>query len=103
MIIIPIYQFLHPETGEIFEELLPIKKANKPFFAPDGKRCKRLTVPTNVHGGKGNKEVFEADPDYVKIMKPKYVKYNDGHRERYDSSKHCWLIIIKWNMLEKSI
>ena len=38
---------------------------------------------------KTNMEPFEADPQYVKKMKPKYIKFNDGHREKYDPTKHC--------------
>ena len=37
---------------------------------------------------KGKPECFEADPDYVRSANPKYVKFNDGHRERYDPNKH---------------
>lgn len=85
----PIYEYEHPDTGEIFEVLKPVKNRNKPFRAKDGVLCKRLEVPTKFSGGKGNKEPFEADPDYCKRMKPKYVRFRDGHRERYDTTKHC--------------
>ena len=37
----------------------------------------------------GQRECFEADPDYVKKMNPKYVQYQDGHKERYDPGRHC--------------
>ena len=84
----PIYEYEHPDTGEIFEVLKPVKDRNKKFRAKDGVLCKRLEVPTKFSGGKGNKEPFEADPDYCKKMKPKYVKFQDGHRERYDPTKH---------------
>ena len=29
-----------------------------------------------------------ADSQYVKSCKPKYIKFNDGHRQRYDPTKH---------------
>ena len=35
-----------------------------------------------------NKEVFEADRDYVRKCKPKYVKFRDGHREKYNETRH---------------
>ena len=85
----PMYQFEHPDTKEVFEDFRSIKNRNKPYISPDGKKCKRREVPTSIHGWKGNKEVFEADRDYVKKSHPKYVKFKDGHRERYDPTKHC--------------
>jgi hypothetical protein len=86
---VPIYEFMHPETGEIFEEMRKMKDRDKPFKAPDGVLCDRLMVPTSFSGWKADKEVFEADRDFVKKGKPKYVKFKDGHRERYDPTKHC--------------
>ncbi len=66
-----------------------MKDRNRPFKAPDGKKCKRLEVSKNIRGWSGNREVFEADPDYVKGCRPKYVKFQDGHKEKYDPTKHC--------------
>ena len=83
----PIYCYKHPKTGEIFEVIRPMKDSDEPYIAPDGIKCERII--SQFSGGKGNKEVFEADPAYVKRMNPKYVKFQDGHKERYDSSKHC--------------
>lgn len=85
----PIYEYRHPDTGEIFEELRLMKDIDKPFIADDGKKCKRLQVPTRVAGWKKNKEVFEADSSFVKKMNPKYIKFKDGHKERYNPTKHC--------------
>jgi len=85
----PMYEYEHPETGEIFDVIRSVKDRNKKYRAKDGVLCKRLEVPTKFSGWKGNKEVFEADSDYCKKMSPKYVKFKDGHRERYDSAKHC--------------
>ncbi len=42
----------------------------------------------NRYGGRSDREVFQKDPDYVKKLRPKYVKFRDGHRERYDPQKH---------------
>ena len=85
----PIYQYKHPDTGEIFEEIRPFRKMDKPFVAPDGKKCKRIFCVENIVGWNGNREVFEADPGYIKKCNPKYVQFQDGHKERYDSTKHC--------------
>ena len=85
----PIYEFEHPETGEIFEEIRSFKDIDKPFIAPDGIECKRRTVPSKFTGWRADREVFEQDPDYAKRLKPKYIKFRDGHRERYDPTKHC--------------
>lgn len=83
----PIYIFQHPKTGETFEELRSMKNSDKSFIAPDGVECKR--VISNFAGWKGNREIFELDPGFVKKNNPKYIKFKDGHRERYDSTKHC--------------
>jgi hypothetical protein len=86
----PIYTYKHPKTEELFEELRPVSKRNKPFIAPDGVKCKRIIV---VGKGPGvidkNAEVWEKDSAYVKSVNPKYVRYQDGHRERYDPNRHC--------------
>lgn len=92
----PIYQYEHPDTGEIFEILKSIKDRDKPHMSDDGKKCKRVLFPTATGGKKGRAsragmklECFEADPRYTKDIKPKYVRFRDGHRERYDPTKHC--------------
>jgi hypothetical protein len=85
----PIYEYEHPDTGEVFDELRKVKDRNKPFVAPDGKKCKRLEVPKSIRGWNSGREVWEADPDYVKKCNPKYVKLQNGHKERYDPTKHC--------------
>jgi len=84
----PIYEYIHPETGEIFEELRSFKNMDKPFIAPDGKKCKKLEVSTFT-GWKGNREVFEVDSDYCKKVRPKNIQFQDGHKEKYDPTKHC--------------
>ena len=84
----PIYEYAHPDTGEIFEDIRKIKDRDNIFMSEDGKKCKRLEV-SNFTGWKNNREVFEVDADYVKKCNPKYVKFRDGHKERYDPTKHC--------------
>ena len=83
----PIYEYQHPITKEIFEELRSIKDGNKVFSAPDGVKCKRI-ISLPGYCGKGKREPFELDREYVKKVNPKYVRFNDGHRERYDPTKH---------------
>jgi hypothetical protein len=85
----PIYEYEHPETGEIFREIRKVKERDNPFISKDGKICKRITFPGGIKGWKKNREVFEADPAYVKQSNPKFVQFQDGHKERYDSTKHC--------------
>ena len=84
----PVYSYLHPETGEVFEELVSIKDSNKFFILPDGIKCKRLF--SGFSGGIINKnaEVFQKDSDYVKKCKPRFVKFRDGHKEKYNPTKH---------------
>jgi len=85
----PIYQFKHPETEEIFEEMRSFKDMKKTFIAPDGVKCERIKVPKSVKGWRSDREAFEADPHFVKQTNPKYIKFKDGHREKYDPTKHC--------------
>lgn len=85
----PIYEYEHPDTGEVFEEIRPVKDRKKPFYAPDGAKCKYIDFSRNFRGWRGGREVFEADADYVKKQNPKYIRFNDGHKEKYDPTKHC--------------
>jgi len=91
----PIYSYEHPDTGEVFEEIRSFKDCNKSFVLEDGTKCERVLYPYPTKGTKGpaiinkNREVFQADPDHVKKCRPKYVRFQDGHRERYDPTKHC--------------
>ena len=84
----PIYEFEHPENGEIFEDIRAIDDRDKPYYSPDGKLCKRKEISSSFNGWKKNKEVFEADREYVKKVKPKNIRFNDGHIEKYDPQKH---------------
>jgi len=82
-----LYQFKHPETDEIFEEFRPISKRDEPFIAPDGVKCERLIVPSSVSVKDNSKEVWDYNDFRGKSM-PKYVRYRDGHREKYNQYKH---------------
>ena len=87
----PMYTYKHPKTGEIFEKLRSVSSRNKLFITSDGMKCKRVEVPPG--GGPGivnkNAEAWEKDSSYVKSLNPKYVRYQDGHKERYDPNRHC--------------
>lgn len=83
----PVYIYKHPQTNEIFEVIRRMSESDLPFFAPDGVECKKMI--TSCGGWKKNKEVFEADPGYVKKCNPKKIRYRDGHIEKYDPTKHC--------------
>jgi len=87
-----IYKFKHPKTHEIFSDFRDVKRANDEFKSPDGIVCEPVgqNMSSNKSGVVVNgKEGFEKHPDYYKEMKPKYVKYRDGHREIFDPTKHC--------------
>jgi hypothetical protein len=86
----PIYEFEHPKTGEIFEDIRSIEDRDKLFISEDGAKCKRVFCPSRLgYCGKGDRECFELDRDYVKKVNPKRVKYRDGHSETYDPTRHC--------------
>ncbi len=82
----PIYEFEHPQTKEVYEDFRKMSDSDKPFMAPDGTQCKRIL--SKCRGWKGDRECFELDPEYVKKARPNYVRYRDGHREKYNPSKH---------------
>jgi len=91
------YWYKYPETGEMISDQRMEGYETKPLVVK-GVECELIPdyVPpskesddVNIAIINKNREVFEADPGYVKSCKPKYVQFQDGHRERYDSSKHC--------------
>ena len=84
----PIYVYENKKTGEILEELRSYADSDKPFVTPDGTVCERVITTLGCVVDK-NCEPFKKDPDYVKRLNPKYIKFNDGHRERYDPTRHC--------------
>lgn len=91
------FWYKHPETGEMISDQRMIGFEEKPLVIK-GVKCELVRdyePPTEEQDGlppaiiNKNREVFEADPDYVKKCNPKYVKFQDGHKERYDPTKHC--------------
>lgn len=86
----PIYEYEHPKTKEIFEDIRTIKNRDKLFVAPDGAKCKRVKFPSQMgYCGKGTREVYELDPHFCKQVNPKYIKLRSGEKIRYDPTKHC--------------
>lgn len=49
---------------------------------------KKFDTNINIAIINKNREVWEADPGYVKKCNPKYIQFQDGHKERYNPSKH---------------
>lgn len=67
-----------------------ISDRDKDFISPDGVRCKRVISSSVGYVGLHEKEreVFQVDRDYVKLCKPKKIRFRDGHVEKYDENKH---------------
>ena len=94
----PNYLYRNEKTEEIIEVMRPISERNLDYISPDGEVCKRIFYnpkPPDTKSGRrssraGQKlEVFQASPDLCKKLRPKYVVYQDKHRELYDPNKHC--------------
>ena len=91
------FYYKHPKTGKIYSDQRMMGFENVPYKASDGVECELLKDYSPPVKAKNpglciidkNAEVFEKDAAYVKECNPKYVKYRDGHREKYDSTKHC--------------
>lgn len=83
----PTYEFEHPETGEIFEDIRRFADADEPYVAEDGTVCPRI-MSRNITIINKEQEVFEMDEEYTRISNPKYIKFKDGHKEKYDPNKH---------------
>jgi hypothetical protein len=84
----PIYVYVHPDTGEEFEEIRSFKDIDKVFMSPDGKKCKRKKT-FQFSGWRKDREIFELDSQLVKKMKPKFIKLRNGRKIRFDPTKHC--------------
>jgi len=91
------FWYKHPKTGEMFSDQRMEGYEDKPFIHK-GVVCDLMIdyVPPERNSDQynlaiinKNREVFQADPAYVKSCKPKYVQFQDGHKERYDPTKHC--------------
>ena len=98
MAMINFYWYKHPTTSEMIPDQRIAGYEERPLMVK-GVRCeldRDYKPPVKEHKPlgvirvykDGQREVWEADPQYVKKMNPKFVKYQDGHSERYDSSKH---------------
>ena len=88
----PLYTYENPITGKYFEEIATMANSDKPFILEDGTECPRIFFPPTKRGCaiiNKNREAFQVDPDFCKKVKPKYIKFKDGHRERYNPTKHC--------------
>ncbi len=93
---IKFFWYKHPKTGEMLSDQRMVGYEAKPFVH-QGVECELVKDydPPKVEHDRNlaiidkNREVFKADPQYVKDMNPKRIRFNDGHFEKYDSSKHC--------------
>jgi len=69
----------------------PMKDSKKKYKAPDGVWCERyMKAESKGYCGlaASEREGFEMDPDIYRKRNPKYVRYKDGHREKYNPNKH---------------
>jgi hypothetical protein len=93
------YWYKHPKTGKMHSDQRMIGYEKNPLvvkgvkceldrdYKPPEREFKPLG-PIRIYKD-GQREAWQADPDYVKKMNPKFVEYQDGHKERYDPTKHC--------------
>jgi hypothetical protein len=99
MNMIKFFWYKHPKTGEMISDQRMVGYEDKPLMVK-GVKCeldRDYEPPVEEHKPlgvirvykDGQREVWEADPGYVKKCNPKYVKYQDGHSERYNPNKHC--------------
>lgn len=91
----PIYNYKHPETGEVFEDIRSFDDMEKPYISEDGIECEYITwynAPNaSEHARKHSKgmidkncEVWEKDRAYVKKLNPKYVRTRNGKKIKYN-------------------
>lgn len=85
----PIYTYKNPKTGEEFDEIVPFSQGDKPLILDDGTVCERIFSITGLGIIDNNAEVFKKDAAFVKKCNPKYIRLRNGHREKYDPTKHC--------------
>lgn len=78
----PIYEFQHPKTGEVFEVLRPMSKSNDPFYAPDGVKCKKvISMP-------GTAIIKDAPDRYERKEAYHRSKVKDKDRAMRNRKKH---------------
>jgi len=90
------YYYKHPKTGKIFSDQRMSGYETKPYVASDGIECKFMKnyippskkMKNRIGIIDKNAEVFQKDSDYCKKVAPKYVQFRDGHKEKYDPTKH---------------
>jgi len=90
------FYYKHPKTGEIYSDQRMIGFEGVPYTSPDGVECdlaKDYSPPVKerklgIAIIDNNAEVFQKDAAFVKKCNPRYVKFRDGHREKYDPTKH---------------
>jgi len=96
MATVDFFWYKHPETGEMISDQRMVGFEEKPLIQ-NGVKCElvRDYIPPKVKTKDlktviidKNAEVFERDPDYVRRCNPKYVQFQDGHKERYNPNKH---------------
>jgi hypothetical protein len=93
---IQFFWWRHPDTKQMYSDQRQEGYEDLPYIK-DGLKCELIRdyEPPEQEERDGhiaiidkNREVFQADREYVKSMKPKYVKFQDGHSEIYDPCKH---------------
>jgi len=86
----PLFSYKNPLTGEIFDEIRNFSDSDKPFILEDGTVCDKIPFFNSSPPGlvNVNAEVWQKDPDYIKKMRPKYLRTRSGHRVKYDPTKH---------------
>ena len=91
------YYYKHPKTGKIYSDQRMKGYESKPYIAGDGIECEllknyspqRKKTKSQIGIIDKNAEVFQKDAKYVRDCNPRFVKFRDGHREKYDPTKHC--------------
>lgn len=82
----PTYLFKNPKNGNVFEVVRPMSECDKNYFDSDGTLCEKVISGFTIVNK--NQEVFELDESYTRLTNPKYVKFRDGHKEKYDPTIH---------------
>ena len=97
--IVKFFWYKHPKTGEMLSDQRMEGYETRPLIIK-GVKCELVpdyTPPEKEHKSigvirmykDGQREVWEADPQYIKKVNPRFVKRQDGIIERYDPTKHC--------------
>jgi predicted nucleic acid-binding Zn ribbon protein len=78
----PLYEYEHPVTKEIYTDFRSMKDADIPYISEDGIECKKIiSIPGIVDK---NKEPYQYDSDYWRKVRPKHVKLRNGKKVKYD-------------------